>query len=68
MELPNPMIIGVPTAPKLTGVEFAINETMTAGNAPIPNPTKSGADNAAGVPKPAAPSMKAENDQAIIIA
>ena len=50
--------MGVPTAPKLTGVDWMINPTITAAIAGKPIASNSGATTAAGVPKPEAPSMK----------
>ena len=40
---------------------------ITAASAGKPNPTSSGTATAAGVPKPAAPSMKEPNSQAMTI-
>ena len=53
--------VGVPAAPKGTGVEFRIKQEIAAAIGGKPRPIKSGAAIAAGVPKPAAPSMKALN-------
>ena len=51
--------VGVPAAAKGTGVLLEIRDTTQAGTAGNPSPTSSGAANAAGVPNPAEPSMKA---------
>ncbi len=63
---PTPTRIGVPTAPKDTGVDCTIIPITTAANAGKPSATISGAATAAGVPKPEAPSMKQPNSQATI--
>ncbi len=65
---PSPNKIGVPAAPKLTGVELAINERTIANSGVNPIETNRGAANAAGVPNPAIPSINAPNKKAIIIA
>ena len=52
---PTPTRIGVPTAPKDTGVDCTIIPITTAANAGKPSATISGAATAAGVPKPEAP-------------
>ena len=61
-----PTKIGVPTAPKVTGVLWIIIPSITAARAGKPNATISGAAMAAGVPKPDAPSIKAPKSQAMI--
>ena len=53
--------VGVPAAPKGTGVEFRMRQEIAAAIGGKPKPMSSGAAIAAGVPKPAAPSMKALN-------
>lgn len=67
-KLPKPNKIGVPAAPKLTAVEFDINARTTDNKGVNPKLTKSGATIAAGVPKPATPSIKLPNNHAIMIA
>ena len=62
------MTIGVPTAPKETGVLWIIIPISTAANAGKPMATSKGAAIAAGVPKPEAPSIKVPKHQAMIIA
>ncbi len=62
-----PTRMGVPTAPKDTGVLWMIIPAMTAAMPGKPRPTRSGTATAAGVPKPAAPSMKDPNSQAMMI-
>ncbi len=62
---PNQM--GVPTAPKETGNELRIRQTMAEARAGNPRLRRRGAAMAAGVPKPAAPSRKAEKTVAIMI-
>ena len=57
---------GVPAAPKHTGTLLAIKAAMAAANGGTPRPTSKGAASAAGVPNPAAPSINAQNIQAII--
>ena len=57
----NAEFVGVPAAPNGTGVEFKIRQLMAAAIGGKPRPMRSGAAMAAGVPKPAAPSMKALN-------
>ena len=59
---------GVPTAPKETAVESKINATVAAARGGNPRLTKSGAASAAGVPKPAAPSINEPNIQQMIMA
>ncbi len=63
-----PTTIGVPTAPKETGVDCIIIPTTTAASAGKPRTTISGAATAAGVPKPEAPSIKQPNSHATISA
>ena len=63
-----PMMIGVPTAPKDTGVLCTSMPSSTAASAGKPIATSSGAAIAAGVPKPDAPSMKQPNSHAMMIA
>ena len=53
----SPMISGVPTAPKVIAIRFPVSATTTAASGGKPSPTRSGPTTAAGVPKPAAPSM-----------
>lgn len=48
--LPTPMRMGVPTAPKLTGVVCTIRPTITAAIAGNPMASSSGATTAAVVP------------------
>ena len=62
-----PTTIGVPTAPKLTGVDWMMRPARTAAIAGKPRASKSGATTAAGVPKPAAPSMKEPKSQAMMM-
>ncbi len=61
-----PTRIGVPTAPKVTGVLWIIMPIMTAAMAGKPRATSRGAAMAAGVPKPEAPSMKEPKSQAMM--
>jgi len=63
-----PMMIGVPTAPKDTGVLCTSMPSSTAASAGKPIATRSGAAIAAGVPKPEAPSMKQPNSHAMMMA
>ncbi len=63
-----PTTIGVPTAPKETGVLCTSMPSSTAAIAGKPTATSSGAAIAAGVPKPEAPSMKQPNSQAMMMA
>ena len=58
---------GVPTAPKVTGIELRIRLTHTAARAGKPRPRSRGAQMAAGVPKPAEPSIKAPNKKAMMM-
>ena len=62
-----PTRIGVPAAPKDTGVLCMIIPAVTAAIAGNPRPTSSGTATAAGVPNPAAPSMNEPNNQAMMI-
>ena len=62
------MTMGVPTAPKLTGKLLNTRQMMAAAMAGKPRASRSGAASAAGVPKPAAPSMKAANMYPMMIA
>ena len=62
-----PNSTGKPIAPKDTQAESAISATTAAATGGTPNNTSSGAPIAAGVPKPALPSIKAPNNQQIII-
>jgi hypothetical protein len=66
-EVPIPIMVGVPTAPNDTGVLFAIRATITAAKAGKPKDSNNGATSAAGVPKPADPSINAPNSHATII-
>ena len=50
--------VGMPTGPGHTGVELYISAQVAAARGGKPREIKRGAANAAGVPKPAAPSMK----------
>ena len=68
MVCPTPIRVGVPTAPKDTHVELAINATITAARAGKPNERSRGAARAAGVPKPADPSIKLPKNHAMMIA
>ena len=52
-------LVGVPAAPNGTGVELNMRHARAAAIGGAPRPITSGAQMAAGVPKPAAPSMKA---------
>ena len=61
MEAPKPTRTGVPTAPKVTGKELNTRQMTAAASGGKPKESSSGAAKAAGVPKPAAPSMKAAN-------
>ena len=63
----NAVAAGVPTAPKGTGVLFSTSATMAAHKGGKPTLISRGAASAAGVPKPAAPSMNAPNIKPIII-
>ena len=63
----SPTTTGVPMAPNDTGLLSAINARTTAAKGVRPSATSNGAVIAAGVPKPAAPSRKAPNSQAIRI-
>ena len=63
-----PTMIGVPTAPNDTGVDWIIMPINTAASAGKPIATNSGAAMAAGVPKPDAPSMNEPKHQAMMIA
>jgi hypothetical protein len=63
-----PISVGVPTAPKETGVTLAISATITAARAGNPRDSSRGAARAAGVPNPAAPSMNPPNNQAMMMA
>ena len=62
-----PTRIGVPTAPKVTGVLWMINVHMTAASAGKPRARSKGPATAAGVPKPDAPSIKAPNIHATMM-
>ena len=62
-----PTSIGVPTAPKETGVDCIIKPNTTAASGGNPIATINGAAIAAGVPKPDAPSIKLPNNHAIKI-
>ena len=64
---PKPSSTGVPAAPKLTAVEFAIKARTTDKNGVNPKLTRRGAVKAAGVPKPATPSINEPKSQAMII-
>ena len=59
--------MGVPTAPKVTGVLWMISVHITAASAGKPSARSRGPATAAGVPNPDAPSMKAPNIQATMI-
>ena len=59
------VMIGVPNAPKATGAVFAIKDNTDAASGENPSPIKIAAVTATGVPKPAAPSKKAPNANAI---
>lgn len=61
-----PMMIGVPTAPKVTAVLWMISAEAHAARGGKPSATSSGPATAAGVPKPAAPSINDPNSQATI--
>ncbi len=63
-----PMRSGVPSAPKVTGVDWMMRPHMTAAMAGNPRASRSGATTAAGVPKPDAPSMKEPKSQAMMMA
>ncbi len=63
-----PMMMGVPSAPKVTGADWMINPHMTAAMAGKPSASSRGAATAAGVPKPEAPSMNDPNSHAMMIA
>ena len=63
-----PTRIGVPTAPKETGVLWMMRPTITAAAAGKPRAINRGAVTAAGVPKPDAPSMKLPNSHPTTIA
>ena len=62
-----PTRIGVPAAPKLTGVLWMIMPAVTAAIPGKPNPTSNGTATAAGVPNPADPSMNEPNNQAMMM-
>ena len=59
------IIIGVPTDPKATGAVFAIKHKPAAYKGLKPRPTNIAPEIATGAPKPAAPSKKAPNENAI---
>lgn len=56
----NPMITGVPTAPKGTGALSATNAIVAAAIGLKPKATSNGPVTTAGVPNPAAPSINAQ--------
>ncbi len=58
-------MIGEPSAPKATGAVFAIRLRPDAASGEKPRPIRIEAVTATGVPKPAAPSKKAPNANAI---
>ncbi len=58
---------GVPTAPNETGEESSIKAKTAAAKGGKPNTISKGAAKAAGVPKPAAPSINATKNTPIII-
>ena len=58
-------MIGVPRAPKATGDVLASSASPAACSGLKPAPISSAAEMATGVPKPAAPSMKAPKQKAI---
>ena len=62
-----PTNMGVPTAPNETGVHWIIIPATTAASAGKPKATKSGTHTAAGVPKPAEPSMNEPNSHAMMM-
>ncbi len=53
------VMMGVPSAPKATGAVLPISERPAAWSGLKPSPISMAAETATGVPKPAAPSMKA---------
>ncbi len=57
--------IGVPMAPKATGAVLAMSVRDAASFGAKPSPISSAAEMATGVPNPAAPSMKAPNENAM---
>jgi hypothetical protein len=59
------VISGVPMAPKATGAVLPISDRPAAGSGRKPRPISIAAEIAMGVPKPAAPSMKAPKLKAI---
>ena len=63
----NAVVAGVPTAPKGTGVLFKIRAHIAAQSGGKPTLINNGAARAAGVPKPAAPSMNAPNMKPMMI-
>ena len=62
------VLVGVPTAPNGTGIELNSSATIAAANGGKPTLIRSGAQSAAGVPKPAAPSIKPPKMKPMIIA
>lgn len=58
---------GVPTAPKETGVLWITMPATTAAMAGNPSPASNGTHTAAGVPKPAEPSMNDPKSHAMMI-
>ena len=58
-------IIGIPMDPKATGAVLAIKQIPAAYKGLNPNPTSIAAVIATGAPKPAVPSKKAPNENAI---
>ena len=62
---PKPTMTGVPTAPKVTGTLLKTRQITAAAMAGKPRASSRGA---AGVPKPAAPSMNAPNMKPMMMA
>src|SRR5699024_12529866 len=63
-----PTVSGAPTAPKATEVLSAIIASVAATNGLKPRANSKGPVTIAGAPNPAAPSIKAPNKKATIIA
>jgi hypothetical protein len=62
------VVTGIPIDPNATGAVFASRQMPAAKNGEKPRPVSIAAATATGVPKPAAPSTKAPNANAISIA
>ena len=62
------VFVGVPTPPKGTGTELNIRAIVVAASGSNPTEAINGPASAAGVPNPAAPSIKAPNRNPMITA